>query len=97
MMRKKNDHRIDELLGQFAESRQLKRGMKKMNLRKFWQERMGELINRYTTDIYIAKDTLIVKIESSPLRQELSYEVPKILELLREEFGKDYITNVKFQ
>jgi len=95
-LRKKNEQNIKDLLGDFVDSRPIKKGFRQTNLRKIWQERMGDLINRYTNDIFLVRNTLIVKLDSGPLRQELSYEQEKILKIFKEEFDMDFLEQVKF-
>jgi len=50
----------------------LKPNLDRIAVEKFWKDEMGELINRYTEKIYFSnKGTLMIKVTSAPLRNEL--------------------------
>ena len=46
--------------------------------------------------ITLQQDTLIVKLTSSVLRQELSYGKEKIIEMINESLGKDKVSDIRF-
>ena len=57
---------------------------------------MGKNVSQYTENIYIKKHTLYLKINSSALRQELSYGKGKIIDNLNTEIGSDQIKRIIF-
>ena len=61
-----------------------------------WQEVVGELISRYTLNVYIENQTLVVRMSSPALRQELSMRRDYYVELLNNKVGAKVIYNIRF-
>ena len=71
-------------------------GLKKVFLKKIWLNVMGENVSQYTENIYIKNNTLYLKINSSTLKQELTYGKDKIIENFNNEIGSDEIKKIIF-
>ena len=71
-------------------------GLKKVFLKKIWLDVMGKNVSQYTENIYIKNHTLYLKINSSVLKQELSYGTKKIIDNLNIEFGSVQIKKIIF-
>jgi len=67
-----------------------------MRVEDTWAKLMGENIAQHTIKISSKQSTLIIHLDSSVLRQELSLCRSKILSLLNEELGEEIFTEVKF-
>lgn len=61
-----------------------------------WQEVVGEMISRYTLNVYIENQTLVVRMSSPALRQELSMRRDYYVELLNNNVGAKVIYNIRF-
>ena len=61
-----------------------------------WPEVMGEIINRYTRQVFVKDGQLHVKLTSSPLRQNLMMEHKRIAQKLNEHVGSFVISDVCF-
>lgn len=61
-----------------------------------WQEVVGEMISRYTLNVYIENQTLVVSMSSPALRQELSMRRDYYVELLNNKVGAKVIYNIRF-
>ena len=61
-----------------------------------WQEVVGEMISRYTLNVYIENHTLVVRMSSPALRQELSMRRDYYVELLNNKVGAKVIYNIRF-
>ena len=60
-----------------------------------WQEVVGEMISRYTLNVYIENQTLVVRMSSPALRQELSMRRDYYVELLNNKVGAKVIYNIR--
>ncbi len=60
-----------------------------------WSEIVGEYINRHTVRRYVADDTLHVFISSGPLKSELGFMIPSIIEQLNNALGKRIIKKIQ--
>ena len=75
-------------------SNKLNSGLNNIKVQNLWREVMGNNVNSYTNEIVLKKNTLYVNLNSSVLRQELSFGKQKIIELLNKELGKTVIKKI---
>lgn len=68
--------------------------MRQMNVKEVWEKLMGNGVVSYTDSVQLQNKTLIVKLKSSVLREELSYGKEKIIKMLNEELGEELITKL---
>lgn len=61
-----------------------------------WESIMGKPIARRTDKIYMKNKVLYVKLNSAPLRQELTMSKTKVLEILHRDFDKNMVIDVLF-
>lgn len=61
-----------------------------------WEAMMGKPIAKRTEKMYIKDRVLFVKLNSAPLRQELTMSKSKVLEILHRDFDKDMVIDVLF-
>jgi len=52
---------------------------------------MGAGVANYTDEVKIQNGTLIVRLSSSALREELSYGKDKIIKMINEELGEQLV------
>lgn len=75
-------------------SNKLNSGLNNIKVQNLWREVMGNNVNSYTNEIVLKKNTLYVNLNSSVLRQELSFGKQKIIDLLNKELGKTVIKKI---
>ena len=75
-------------------SKKLDSGLNNVKVQKLWKEVMGNNVNSYTNEIFLKNNTLYVNLNSSVLRQELSYGKQKIIDLLNKELGKIIVKKI---
>jgi len=88
--------KIKSILDEFISKNELTDGIDAARIQENWRKLLGENINVYTQKITLQQDTLIVKLTSSVLRQELSYGKEKIIEMINESLGKDKVSDIRF-
>lgn len=92
MAKRNNEHiSISDALKEFVETNKLEKGLDKVNVADAWANLMGNGVNNYTTAVNLERETLYIQLNSSVLREELSYGKEKIIKMLNEELGKDII------
>lgn len=92
MTKRNNEHiSIADALKEFVEINKLEKGLDAINVQDAWKNLMGNGVNNYTTAIQLKGDTLFVQLNSSVLREELSYGNQKIIVMLNEALGKELI------
>lgn len=85
---------IRDVLGSFIEQNKLQKGIDKVDVAEAWGDVMGPAIAKYTTQIKLDGDRLMVQLSSSVLREELSYGKEKIRTNLNEQLGREIIKKV---
>ena len=93
-MKKKNDLNLQDAMKEMIREYRLGPQLNENRVKTLWHELMGKTISTYTSNIQVRKNVLYLTILSAPLRHELSFAKEKILTLLNEELGEDYIKEV---
>lgn len=85
---------MGDALNEFISNGKLEKGLNKVTAEEAWHQVLGEAISKYTTQVFLERQTLYVSLSSSVLREELSYGKDKIITLLNEACGKELITKL---
>ena len=93
-MRKSNEQTLKEVLQEMVEFYKLRSKLNQSKIRQLWHEMMGSMVSKYTTGIKLRRKKLYIDISSAPLRQELSFGKEKIVKMLNEALGDNYIEDV---
>ncbi|MBJ2175260.1 DUF721 domain-containing protein [Aureibaculum sp. A20] len=86
---------IKEVMENVLGENKLQKGIDLVLIKEAWAEVMGSGVVSYTTDVQFRNGILTVKLNSSVLREELSYGKEKIVKLLNEKLNKMLIKSVK--
>jgi len=93
--RNKENMSISDVLKGFIKENNLDKGLNKIDAQNAWYAVMGRSIEAYTDSVELKNKTLVVRLSSAPLREELSYGKSKIIvninEYLRQEIVKELI------
>lgn len=89
-----NQVSLKDALKEMLEVYRLKAKLNQTKINAVWIKLMGTSINKYTREIKLRRNKLYITIESASLRQELSYGKEKIIRIINEELGEDYIEDV---
>ncbi|OIQ38256.1 MAG: RNA-binding protein [Bacteroidetes bacterium MedPE-SWsnd-G1] len=92
--RENNYSSIEDLMKVVIKENNLTKGMNQMNVKDVWANLMGNGVVSYTESVQLQNKTLIVKLKSSVLREELSYGKEKIIKMLNDELGEELITKL---
>lgn len=86
--------KLGDALKQFLSKSNLKNGIRAVQIESVWEEVMGKTIAKYTDKIQIINQTLFIYTVVGPLKQELLYQKPKIIERINEALGEKVIKEV---
>jgi predicted nucleic acid-binding Zn ribbon protein len=90
-----NSRSLKEWLQVFSQSPQLRARLYQTRVEKMWLELMGPVIDQYTRRIKLDGQTLLIFVESSPLKAELTVMRESIRSQVNERLGEEYIKEVK--
>jgi hypothetical protein len=85
---------IQELMKNVIEENKLKKGLNQVSIADAWKNLMGNGVANYTEKVTLQNNTLIVKLNSSVLREELGHGKEKIIKMLNEEMGQKVIERI---
>jgi hypothetical protein len=95
MAKRQNEfHSIQDLMKDVIKENKLTKGMQKISVNDAWAKLMGNGIVSYTQSVEINGKTLVVRLKSSVLREELSYGKDKIIKMMNEELGENLISKI---
>jgi hypothetical protein len=97
MSKRQNEYlSLKKLMGEVLKENNLSKGMKKISIEENWASLMGNGVVSYTQEVTLKGTTLYVKLNSSVLREELSYGKEKIRAMMNEALGKEEIKKIMF-
>lgn len=92
---KKYEQTLKDVLQEMIDgSGKMKVKLHQTKINTVWPQLMGTTIANYTKEIKLYNNKLFLTINSAPLKQELSYSKHKIINMLNEELGEEYIKEV---
>ena len=86
---------ISKVIEEVFSQKQIRIGIDNIKVQDAWRKTMGKNIQKYTFKVIYKKGILHVKLKSSVLKQELTYEKLKIIKLINTELGKEYIKDIE--
>ncbi len=94
--RTSNQSTLGEVIDKLMKAYRLDGKLKEMDVIQAWGEMMGLAVANRTKNIQIRNKTLFLTMDSSVMRDELSYGKEVIIQLVNEKAGFEMITNVFF-
>ncbi len=88
------EQKLGDVLKGMVDTMKWKEKLNETKIRETWKEKMGTTINHYTKEVKLRNKKLFISIESSSLKQELSYEREKIKDMMNHELGGDFVVDV---
>lgn len=96
-MRKKQVMSIGEILQQVMREEGLESPLQQQRLLAAWPEVIGPAMTAYTSELFLKNQTLIVRVTSSVLRQELYLAKAVLIRNLNRKAGAQVITDIVFR
>ncbi len=88
------EYQLGDALKGFINKSKLKNGLRSAQIEEVWEKIMGKTICKYTQKVEIINHTLFITTFVGPLKNELQYQKPQIIERINEAFGETVITEV---
>jgi hypothetical protein len=85
---------INQAIQEFLKKSRIRGDIQALQIEDVWEEIMGKTIARYTKQLQIIGDKLIITTEVAPLKQELIYQREKIKQRVNEALGQKIINEV---
>lgn len=95
---KRNDaQQIGDMIRKFFRQNGLESPLNEYRLVQAWNDVVGPVISRYTTNLYIKNQILYVHLSSSVLREELMMGRDRLVRNLNQQVGAQVIVNIIFR
>lgn len=94
-MKRKNAQTIGEVIRDFLEeNKSLQKKIYETRIEHAWTEVLGDIVMRYTRNIYVKNRVLYVYLSSSVLRNELTLSRERLVKCLNEQAGAEVIDDI---
>jgi predicted nucleic acid-binding Zn ribbon protein len=93
-MKRQNEQPLKETIHEMLDSFHLRERVNEFRLRQNWENIFGKTISRYTREVIVKNKKLFLTIESASLKQELSFNQPKMIERINEFIEPDFVTEI---
>jgi len=90
----RNDQSLTELLRIFSANPKMKAKLFEKRIENSWPKIVGPWIAGETESLALKGSTLVIRVKSASLRQELHYSKDKILEQVNAELGEEFLLHV---
>ena len=88
------EYNIGDALRSMISKSNLRNGIRAVQIEEVWEGIMGKTIAKYTDKIRIVNQTLFITTNVGPLKNELMYQKPQIIQRINEAFGEKVISHV---
>ena len=85
---------ISKVIKEVFSQKHFRIGIDNIKVQEAWLKTMGKNIQKYTYKVVYKKGILYLKLKSSVLKEELTFEKIKVINLLNKELGKEYIKDI---
>ncbi len=85
---------VSKVIKEVFSQKHFRIGIDNIKVQEAWIKTMGKNIEKYTYKVLYKKGILHVKLKSSVLKEELRFEKSKVIKLLNQELGKEYIKDL---
>ncbi len=93
-MRNTNEQSLKQVINEIMHRQKLKGKLSEVRIRDSWEKVMGPTIANRTTELKLKDNILSIRINSAPLRHELTYNLDRVKQLLNEEIGEAVISQI---
>ena len=93
-MRKSNQQSIGAVIRKLLKNQKLEGRLKELDVLKLSEELLGKNLMKYINDLSVKNGTLIIKVKSAVVRNELSYQKSEIIKKINEQVGHEILKEI---
>ena len=86
--------KIDSLIKKITKKPKISEGLRKIDIQEVVKNVLGKNLLNYIKDIHVMDEKLIIKLNSSSLRSELSYSKDKLLKNINDNLQESEIKKI---
>ena len=93
-MKKSNEQSLSQVFDHLIDAYGMREKMDELDITSAWDDVAGPMIARHTVTIRLRKGRLVVKVDSAPLRQELTDMRVTLQEILNRRAGRKVVEEI---
>lgn len=93
-MKRRNEQSLAEAIKHLIDGAGIREKMDELDIASWWDEVAGGMVARHTAGITLRRGKLFIRVDSAPLRQELTYMRETITQRLNERAGRAVVQEV---
>ena len=93
-MRKSNQQSIGIVIKKLLKDQKLEGRLKELDVLELSKELLGENLMKYINDLSVKNGTLIIKVRSAAVRNELSYQKSEIIKKINKQVGNKILQEI---
>ena len=93
-MKKSNQQSIGAVIKKLLKSQKLEGRLQELDVLNYSEEVLGKNLMKYISDLSFRKGTLIIKVKSAVVRNELSYQKSEIIKKINEQVGNEILKEI---
>jgi predicted nucleic acid-binding Zn ribbon protein len=92
--KRSNEQSLDEAMDHLIDAFGMREKMDELNISTAWDQIVGAMVARHTMAIRLRRGKLFVRVDSAPLRQELSFMREALKEVLNRRAGRAVVEEI---
>jgi len=93
-MRGNNTNNVGDIIRKLMKNPKLADRLDELDALEVWKELIGKQLQNYITDARMIQGSLLIKVKSAPLRNELSYKKTDLIKQINTKLGKDVVKEI---
>ena len=93
-MRGNNTNNVGDIIRKLMKNPKLADRLDELDALEVWKELIGKQLQNYITDARMIQGSLLIKVKSAPLRNELSYKKTDLIKQINTKLGRDVVKEI---
>tara|TARA_B100000401_G_scaffold361509_1_gene259190 strand:- start:183 stop:476 length:294 start_codon:yes stop_codon:yes gene_type:complete len=94
MNKRDNTQKLSSIIDKVINKNNLRHKIDQLNIIDIWRDIIGESMHKYVKEEKVKDLTLYIKLKSSVVRNEISYNKSRIIENINKRIGKQAIKEI---
>ena len=93
-MRGNNTNNVGNIIRKLMKNPKLADRLDELDALEVWKELIGKQLQNYIAEARMIKGSLLIKVKSAPLRNELSYKKTDIIKQINTKLGREIVKEI---
>ena len=93
-MRGNNTNNVGDIIRKLMKNPKLADRLDELDALEVWKKLIGKQLQNYIAEARMIKGSLLIKVKSAPLRNELSYKKTDLIKQINTKLGKEVVKEI---